>query len=236
MTDPERPDAITDELSSIMANFIDAPIRSDLAAISPAVFVHGLMFGFDDWWTVRAVANSRRHVQRARQVWSDEHPTQDYLERTVSTSERGIGHRTLLERAHPDCSVCAGVRDRLAGASDAAATLGAIDDIDAEWLILSELASADLVRGRQPVADVAWPLSFLDPGSDSTIRITRWDDRIWEIYVTNLDARAVSVHLRWSDGTVVQRSADFDGPTVRFTIESPTNDALPEMVRFEVSR
>jgi hypothetical protein len=236
MTEPYEADEITRELDAIFADYYGPPTEMDLRGVDPATFALGVCYGFDSWQDVRVVANNRRNVATAAAHWAEQHPSREFLAHAVGTDERALGHRQLLNRAHPGCAVCeeqlAQLERQPADDMDRVDPDALPDDLDLEWLVFQPI---EVTRSESEAQDATGLLHIPDRDDNHPITAEHMGDRDWRITVRDPSARRATIRIRWSDGQETAHVVTFENDLADIDAEAPVDGAMPESVRIQVT-
>jgi hypothetical protein len=231
MSEPDEPDEISREIDAVFAQFYSAPTEADLRGVDPATFSMGICYGFATWQEVRAVANNRRNVANAARYWSGQHPTRDFLSHAVGSDESAIGHRRLLDLAHPHCDQCAEQLAELSGNQPELVPAAHFDDLDLEWLLFQPV---QVTRSEPAARDVSRPL-HIDRGDGQPITAEHHGDGDWRITIRHLTARQATVWIEWTTNQITEHSAVFENDLADIDAEAPEPGAGPKRVKIMIT-
>jgi hypothetical protein len=225
MSEPQETDEITRDLEAVFADFYASPTEMDLRGVDAATLALGLSYGFDSWQDIRVAANSRRRVATARQHWSQEHPSREFLSHAVGNDERSLEHLRLLERAHPQCERCEDLVAELRAASG-----DSIDDhVLAVWLYFQPMESK---RGEP---EAAGSLHISDREGDNPIRAEHMGGDDWRVTVRDSSARRATIRIRWTGGRETVHPEEFENDLAVVETEAPEAGVAPEGIQVEVT-
>jgi hypothetical protein len=235
MSAPEQPDEISRELDAIFAEYFGPPTEMDLRGVDPATFAMGLCYGFDSWQQVRVVANNRRNVAMAAQHWAEHHPSREFLSHAVGADESALRHRELLDRAHPDCTVCEEQLRRLATPDlDRVDPAAPLDDLDIAWLLFQPMDDV-LRRSGSAAPDIVRSLHVRGRTDDQSITAEPQGGREWRIAIRDPRARRATVWIGWTSGQRTQHTTVFENDLAEIYTEAPDEAARPQRVGVRVT-
>jgi hypothetical protein len=233
MSETDEPEKISRELDAIIAEYFGPPAEMDLRGVDPATFALGLSYGFDTWQHVRVVANNRRNVALAARHWAEHHPSREFLSHVAGTDQRALGHRQLLDRAHPGCAAC---EERLRQLStvdlDRVDPDGPPDDIDLDWLLFQPM---HVTRSETEGLDAIGLLHVPDRGDDQPITAEHNGGSDWQITVRHPSARRATVWIRWTSGHITEYAVIFENDLADIDVEAPEAGGRPASVGVEVT-
>jgi hypothetical protein len=226
-----EPDEISRTLDTIFGDYFGPPTEMDLRGVDPATFALGLSYGFDSWQLVRVVANNRRNVATANRHWAQHHPTPEFLSHVVGTDERALGHRRLLDRAHPGCAVCEEQLRRLSGDLDQVDAAALPDEIDFDiWLLFQSVHQT-----RSATEDAIGLLHIPNRNDDQEIIAEHSGGRDWQITIRDPRARRATVLILWTTGSISEYDVAFENDLADIDAEAPDDGARPERLRIQVT-
>lgn len=231
MSEPDEPDEISRQIDAVFAQFYSPPTETDLRGVDPATFSTGICYGFSTWQEVRTVANNRRNVANAARHWSEQHPTREFLRHAVGSDERAIGHRRLLELAHPDCGRCAGQLAELSGNLPDDAPTTHFDDLDLEWWLFQPVG---VTRSEPAARDISRPL-HIDRGDGQPITAEHHGDSDWRITIRHPSARQATVWIGWTTNQITQHSVVFENDLADIDAEAPEPGARPQRAALRIT-
>jgi hypothetical protein len=233
MSEPDEPDQISRELDAIIAEYFAPPTEMDLRGVDPSSFALGLSYGFDSWQLVRVAANNRRNVATAERHWAEHHPSREFLRHVVGTDERALGHRQLLDRAHPRCAECEEQLRQLSAVNlDRVDPDGPPDDIDLDWLLFQPV---HVTRSENDGLDASSLLHVPDRGEDQPITAEYDGGNGWQVTVRHPSARRATVRIRWTSGHVTEHAVIFENDLADIDVEAPEAGGRPASVGVRVT-
>jgi len=234
MSQPNEQDEISRALDTIFGQYFTPPAEMDLRGVDPATFALGICYGFDSWQHVRVVANNRRDVATAAGHWDENHPTVEFLRHAVGTDERALGHRQLLERAHPGCARCEAELLRLSAFNLDQVDPDALPDaIDIElWL---EFQPQEVTRSQAEPEEISGSLHILGQPVDQSITAEHYGGLDWRITIRHPTARRATIWIKWTGNHITEHAMVFENDLADLDTEAPEPDAHPERVGVKIT-